>query len=101
MMPNESFKRSIQIKPFEFMCVGIPVLGCRVPSTEIFIEKTGSGMLVDPPTAENLGKTVNYLLKNPKVMEQMGKHGKKAVSEKYNWLAMEERLLCIYDKVLQ
>ncbi|MCK4447963.1 MAG: glycosyltransferase, partial [Candidatus Marinimicrobia bacterium] len=100
MAPNESFKRSIQIKPFEFMAMGIPVLGCRVPSTEIFIEQTGSGILVDPPTAENLGKTINYLLQNPRVMEQMGKHGRKAVSEKYNWSFMENKLYDIYEEVL-
>ncbi len=101
MAPNESLKRSIQIKPFEFMAMGIPVLGCRVPSTEIFIEKTVSGILIDPPTAENLGKTINYLLKNPKLMEQMGKHGREAVSEKYNWSLMENKLYDIYEEVLK
>lgn len=100
MAPNESFKRSIQIKPFEFMTMGIPVLGCRVPSTEIFIEQTGSGILIDPPTAENLGKTINYLLQNPEVMEQMSKNGRKAVSEKYNWSFMENKLYDIYEEVL-
>jgi len=100
MMPNESFKRSIQIKPFEFMCVGIPVLGCRVPSTEIYIEQTGSGMLVDPPTAENLGAITIHLLSHPEIMQQMGVRGRQAVRKQFNWSKMKEPLFKIYEKVL-
>ncbi len=99
MAPNESFKRSIQIKPFEFMAMGIPVLGCRVPSIEIFVEKTGAGLIVDPPTAQNLGKTILRLLRNPGLMREMGQRGQAAVTQKYNWSPMEKRLLNIYRKL--
>jgi len=100
MMPNESFKRSIQIKPFEFMCLGIPVLGCRVPSTEMYIEQTGSGMLVDPPAAENLGAIIIDLLSHPDIMQQMGERGRQAVREQFNWSKMKEPLFKIYEQVL-
>ena len=100
MSPNESFKRSIQIKPFEFMSMGVPVLGCRVPSTEIYIEKPGAGVLVDPPTPGNLGRAIIDLLDNPEKMKTMGEKGRKAVSERYNWKRTEPTLLKVYEEVL-
>jgi glycosyltransferase involved in cell wall biosynthesis len=101
MCPNESFKRSIQIKPFEFMSAGIPVLGCQVPSTEIYIEQTGSGMLVDPPTPKQLAEIIMLLLSKPELRQKMGANGKRAVREHYNWSTMEEPLEQIYRQVLR
>jgi glycosyltransferase involved in cell wall biosynthesis len=101
MCPNESFKRSIQIKPFEFMSAGIPVLGCRVPSTEIYIEQTGSGMLVEPPTPAKLAEIIGLLLSDPALRQKMGDNGKRAVREHYNWSKMEEPLDRIYRQVLR
>jgi len=101
MTPNESFKHSLQIKPFEFMTMGIPVLGCRVPSIEFYIEKTGAGVIVDPVTPENLGNIINDLLAHPEKRIEMGRSGRKAVIDKYNWSVMEKRLFSIYRKVLR
>lgn len=101
LTPNESFRHSLQIKPFEFMAMGIPVLGCRVPSIEFYVEKTGAGMIVDPPTAENLGRILNELLSNPEKRIAMGQKGRQAVTEKYNWRIMENRLFSIYNKLLK
>jgi len=100
MSPNQSFKRSIQIKPFEFMIMGIPVLGCRVPSTERYVEKVGSGLLIDPPTAENLGQGINKILSDEDLALSMGKKGKKAVKEQYNWSAMEPILYQVYRQII-
>ena len=101
MTPNKSFKHSLQIKPFEFMTMGIPVLGCRVPSIEFYVEKTGAGVIVDPVTPENLGNIINNLLTHPEKRIEMGRNGRKAVIDKYNWHVMEKRLFSIYRKVLR
>jgi glycosyltransferase involved in cell wall biosynthesis len=100
MNPNESLKKAIELKSFEYMIMGIPVVGCRVPSTEIFIERNNAGLLIDPPTAENLGNTILYLLKNPSKCKELGENGKSSVLSKYNWHNMEERLLRIYKEEL-
>ena len=100
MSPNESFRRSIQIKPFEFMIAAVPVLGCRVPSTEFFIEKVGCGRLIDPPTAQRLGETICELLADPQEMQAMGERGQKAVQQRFYWQRMEKRLLKLYRNLL-
>lgn len=101
LTPNQSFRHSLQIKPFEFMAMGIPVLGCRVPSIEYYVERTGAGMVVDPVTPATIGQTLNDLLANPEKRLAMGEKGYRIVREKYNWTAMEKRLFAIYETLLQ
>lgn len=101
LTPNQSFRHSLQIKPFEFMAMGVPVLGCRVPSIEYYVERTGAGVIVDPVTPENLGNIINDLLAHPEKRIAMGVNGRRAVTEKYNWGVMEKRLYKIYEKLLQ
>ena len=83
------------------MTMGIPVLGCRVPSIEFYVEETGVGIVVDPVTPKNLGKILNDLLGHPEKRLEMGINGHKAVTEKYNWNVMEKQLYSIYAKLLK
>jgi glycosyltransferase involved in cell wall biosynthesis len=101
MAPNESFKRSIQIKPFEFMCAGIPVVAARVPSTEIYVEKSNAGVLIDDPTPESIADGIMKLLSNPDLISEMGINGKRAVTENFNWSKEEIKLYNIYQKVIE
>ncbi len=101
MAPNESFKRSIQIKPFEFMCAGIPVIAARVPSTEIYVENSNAGLLIDNPTPKNIADGIIKLLSNPALIQEMGKNGKKAVTEQFNWSKEEIKLYNIYQQVIE
>lgn len=101
MQPNESYKRSIQVKPFEFMAMGIPVLACRVPSIEKYIAGCGAGIVVDPLTPENLGQQINYLLQRPDVRKAMGERGRVAVVQQYNWHKTLPTLLQVYKAVLR
>ncbi|MFP4548251.1 MAG: glycosyltransferase family 4 protein [Fidelibacterota bacterium] len=100
MAINESFKRSIQIKPFEYMYCKIPVIAAKVPSTEIFVKKNRAGILLDPVTPKTIANAIIQLLNNPKSAEEMGKNGHQAVKQKYNWKMMETKLFGIYDEVL-
>lgn len=101
LTPNKSFRHSLQIKPFEFMAMGIPVLGCRVPSIEYYVERSGAGAIVDPVTPENIARVLNNLLAHPEMRVEMGMNGHRIVREKYNWAVMEKRLFAIYKTLLK
>ncbi len=100
MSPNNSFKKSIQIKPFEFMIMKVPVIGCRVPSTEKYIEQENSGLLVDNPDEKSLADAIIKILVNYQLAKFMGNNGYDAVIEKYNWEKEESKLYRIYKKVI-
>lgn len=101
MSTGEALRRSIQIKPFEFMAAGVPVLGCRVPSIEQFVERTGAGIIIDPLTAENLGRQISILLANDQLRHEMGSRGKTVVAEKFNWRSMEIEIEELYRHLLE
>ena len=100
MAPNESFKRSIQIKPFEYMYCKVPVVAAKVPSTEMFVEKNKAGITLEKISTKSIADAIIHILSNPKEAKQMGENGHNAVKKKYNWLEMETKLYEIYDEVI-
>jgi len=100
MAQNESFKRSIQIKPFEYMYCKVPVIAAKVPSTEMFVEKNNAGITLEDVSAKSIADAIIQILSNPDHAKQMGENGHNAVKENYNWLEMEQKLYDIYDEVI-
>jgi glycosyltransferase involved in cell wall biosynthesis len=43
---------------------------------------------------------MEHLIEHPQEAREMGQRGRRAVLEKYNWEKESERLLSIYDQVL-
>jgi len=99
MQLNESYRRSIQVKPFEFMAMGVPVLGANVPSISKYVVESGAGLIINPLTPENLASQMIYLLQNPDARELMGTCGRQAVREKYNWNVTLPVLLKVYREL--
>lgn len=100
MAPNESFKRSIQIKPFEYMYCKVPVVAAKVPSTEMYVEKNNGGIVLDEISPKRIANAIIKILSTPELAKKMGENGHQAVKKKYNWQEMETKLYQIYDEVI-
>ncbi|MBN2280960.1 MAG: glycosyltransferase family 4 protein [Candidatus Marinimicrobia bacterium] len=100
MAPNESFKRSIQIKPFEYMYCKVPVIAAKVPSTILFVKNHQAGIVLEEISAQSLAAAIITILSNAEMAASMGEKGHEAVKEKYNWQEMETKLYQIYEEVL-
>ena len=87
-------------KMFEYMSAAIPVLGSNFPLWQEIIEKNNCGLCVDPESPKAISDAVMSLLKDDSRAEQMGKNGRKAVIEKYNWTAEEKKLIGIYNNLI-
>jgi glycosyltransferase involved in cell wall biosynthesis len=61
------------------------------------VEEENCGILVDPMNIDEIANAITYLLEHPKEAERMGKNGRRAVEEKYNWEKMEEKLFELYE----
>jgi glycosyltransferase involved in cell wall biosynthesis len=86
-------------KMFEYMSAAIPVLGSNFPLWREIIEENNCGLCVDPEDPKAIAKALNTLLSDDGSAEQMGKNGRKAVIEKYNWTEEEKKLVRIYDEL--
>jgi len=87
------------IKYFEYSAAGLPVVISDLPAKRHLIEKNQNGVLVDPFDEEGIAKAIASLLRDPQQMKEMGKRGREAFLREYNWEAIEERLIEIYQKL--
>ena len=88
-------------KMFEYMSAGLPVIASNFSLWREIIEGNQCGICVDPLNPKAIGDAIQYLVDNPQKAEQMGKNGRKAVEQKYNWSIEEKKLLTLYKHLLQ
>lgn len=98
--PEPNYLTSQATKVFEYMYAGIPVIASDFPLWKEFIEKHTCGICVNPKDRTSISEAIIYLKNNPHIAEEMGKNGKKAVTEFYSWKTEEKKLLGIYSKIL-
>jgi len=88
-------------KMFEYMSAGIPVIASNFPLWKEIIESNNCGICVDPLNVNEITDAINWIMDNPEQAKLMGKNGRKAVEAKYNWKQEENKLLKIYEGLLQ
>ena len=84
-------------KMFEYMSAGIPVITSNFPLWREIIEKNNCGICVNPLNPEEIAKAVDYLVEHPEIAREMGKNGRLAVEQHYNWAIEEQKLLHLYS----
>lgn len=99
--PVERYKVAIPVKLFEYMSIGIPVIASDFPFWKQFIEEENCGLMINPLVPQDIALAIDYLIDNPELCCKMGTNGIKAVSNKFNWLIEEKKLLALYKKLLE
>ena len=87
-------------KMFEYMSSGIPVIASNFPLWREIIEGSQCGLCVDPLDPQAIAKAIDFLVNNPDKAAQMGRNGKKAVNERYNWDQEGSKLIAFYSSLL-
>lgn len=96
---TESYETSLPVKMFEYLLAGIPVITSNFPLWEEIIKKNDCGICVNPQSLKEIIEAINYLLKNPKIANAMGKRGRELILEKYNWDLEEKNLVVFYRNI--
>lgn len=91
----------IQIKLFEYMNYGIPVITSDFGEMQRYITENEAGICIEPDNPEKLAAAVIHLLENPEEMRNYGQNGIAAVDNRYNWAIMEKKYLKIVQNLLQ
>lgn len=98
--PTRCYPESYPVKMFEYMAVGLPVIASDFPLWRQIIEAAGCGLLVDPLAPEAIAAAMQWILDNPEEAEVMGRRGRKAVEQTYNWEKESVKLLALYGRLL-
>jgi glycosyltransferase involved in cell wall biosynthesis len=83
-------------KLFEYMAAGIPVIASDLPEWRRIVSGNRCGLLVDPLDPAAVARAVEHLLTHPEEADAMGRRGRAAVLERFNWDAEGDRLLALY-----
>ena len=87
-------------KMFEYMSAGLPVIASDFPLWKEIIEQNKCGICVNPKDSKKIAESIDYLFEHQNEAAKMGKNGRNAVYEKYNWANEEKKLLKLYDSLL-
>ena len=90
---------SYAIKLFEFMERAIPVIMPNFGEWVAFNEKNQCGLNVNPSNPKEVAEAIQLLSNDIELNNRLGKNGRLAIEEKYNWLIAESRLLNLYNSI--
>jgi glycosyltransferase involved in cell wall biosynthesis len=96
LQPIERYTVALPVKLFEYMACGLPVIISDFPANRSVVEAADCGILVDPSDPEAVAAAIARLLANPVEARRLGQNGRRAFESKYNWQALEPKLLALY-----
>jgi glycosyltransferase involved in cell wall biosynthesis len=99
-LPEPNHINAMPNKIFEYMAAGLPVIASSFPLWKEIVEGHGCGICVDPLNPRDIAEAIMYLMRHPESRKEMGRNGKRAVSEKYNWDAEGKKLVELYSQLL-
>lgn len=88
------------IVALEAMATGVPCIAGNAGGLREIISHGVTGLTVEPDNPRALADSVLYLLRNPKVAEEMALRAKAVSSENYSWKDIAGKTVAVYDEVL-
>ncbi|MFW5804272.1 MAG: glycosyltransferase family 4 protein [bacterium] len=98
-LPLPTYHIILQIKIFEYMIYGLPIIGSNFGHIANYIKKDHAGILVNPTDSHDIGKNALELLSNNELLETYSKNGFEAAHKKYRWEYMETKLDTLYKEI--
>jgi len=88
---------TLPIKLFEYMAAGVPVIASDFPLWRSIVESARCGLLVNPLDIQSIADAMRWIIENPIEAQEMGRRGRQAVEETYNWSHEAGRLCSFYS----
>lgn len=99
--PTRNYPDAYPVKMFEYMAAGLPVIASDFPLWREIVDGAGCGLLVDPQDQAAIAGAMEWLLAHPEEAEAMGRRGRAAVEDQYNWVPEGEKLKLLYQRLLE
>ncbi len=99
--PTPNHVIALPIKMFEYMAAGIPSIVSDIPGWKPYVEQHDAGVCVDPMDPKAIAQAITYLQTHPERAAEMGRNGRRAVLEHYNWDTQGKKLDELYRDILK
>ena len=87
-------------KVYDYMSMQLPVVISNTDFAQKMNEKYHFAICVDPEKPEDIADAIKWLKEHPEQAIEMGKNGRKAIEEDFNWEKESEKLIDFYKKLL-
>lgn len=67
------------------MAAGVPAISADFPVWRQIVEGAACGFCVDPLNPGQISLAIRYLFTHPREAESMGRRGRRAIEERFNW----------------
>jgi glycosyltransferase involved in cell wall biosynthesis len=84
LQPVPKFLLNIPVKVFEYWACGLPVIASDLPPIRPYFHSAHAGLLFEPGNANDLARSIDWMLEHPARAAQMGQNGRAAVVERFN-----------------
>ena len=98
--PEPNHVRAQPNKLFEYMSASLPVIASDFPLWREIVDGAGCGLLVDPKDPQAIADAMQWILDHPAEAVEMGRRGRKAIEQRYNWEAESDSLIALYRDLL-
>lgn len=92
---------NLPTKVYEFMMYELPFIISDFEYCRGIVERYKFGITVDSTDPTDIARGIRQIMDNPKESLKMGRAGKKAILEDFNWNIEGEKLLNFYNLVLE
>jgi glycosyltransferase involved in cell wall biosynthesis len=75
------------------------VIATNLPEIRAIVEQTMCGILIEPGNIDEIVRAAVWLADHPEEALMMGRNGQMAISSTFNWQAIEDRLVKIYEDI--
>jgi glycosyltransferase involved in cell wall biosynthesis len=96
---KESQRVCLPNKLFEAMAAKKPIIVCEGTEAARIVEKEGCGVVVPYGDGKALRNAIDKLAGDKKLRLKLGKAGRSAAENRYNWKIQEQRLLELYNNI--
>lgn len=97
VMPSEWYENA-PLTILECFAYGKPLIGSRIGGIPEMILDGETGLLFNTGDVRELRGKINYLLRNPAIIDKMGRSARARVEQEYNAELHYERLMQVYSR---
>jgi glycosyltransferase involved in cell wall biosynthesis len=99
LLPTPAYIDALPVKMFEYMSAELPVIASDFPLWQRIVDGARAGICVDPQSPEAIAQAIRGLLDDPTLVARMGRAGREAVLDEYNWPTEAAKLVAFYEKL--
>jgi len=100
LQPHPNYRDTLPTKFYEYLHYGLPILCADFPRWRAFVEEQGCGAAVNAGDADAVVAQVRAWTEDPAAYARLSAAAV-AAAPRYHWSVMAERLLALYERLLE